>query len=236
MYWSLFPHGDQRGFVDHGDSYTIHYPGASPAARATAQQLRTHAFAMRGIAPPPPAGACPAPLVTSTAGTFVSWRGAVGAAAYNVERAAAATGPWSNVCAGCATDMDTPWEDASRVPGKTVWYRVQGINLDGKAGAISPPFKSVPSPGPPTPPPTPVPPPSSCTYVPDTDCSGGSGGGAGEAAAATKEECCSLCKEHTNCGSSIFQQQASGAGKCFFKPSDCTPISKNGVIACNPKK
>ena len=234
MYWSLFPHGDTHGFVSHGDSFTLHYPGATAPAAAAAALLRTHAFAMRGISPPPAPSMCPAPLVTGTAGRFITWRGAVGAKAYNVERALAVAGPWSRVCDGCATDLDTPWQDNTRATDTTVYYRVQGINLDGKAGAFSPVFESVPSPGPPTPPPTPVLPPSSCSFAPNTDCRGGAGPGAGEAAAQTKEECCSLCQARPNCASSIYQERPAGKGKCFFKPSDCTPISKDGVIACKP--
>ena len=38
-----------------------------------------------------------------------------------------------------------------------------------------------------------------------------------------------------DCASSIYQARLTGEGKCFFKPSDCTPVSKDGVVACNPK-
>ena len=27
LYWSLFPHADNHGFVHHNDGFTLHYPG-----------------------------------------------------------------------------------------------------------------------------------------------------------------------------------------------------------------
>ena len=27
LFWSLFPHADTFGFVDHGDGFTLHWPG-----------------------------------------------------------------------------------------------------------------------------------------------------------------------------------------------------------------
>ena len=89
LYWSLFPHADDHGFVSHGDGYSLHYPGGvgpGSAARRAARALRAHAFAMRGVDPAPPAGACAAPLVTSTRGQLVAWRGSAGADMYTVQR------------------------------------------------------------------------------------------------------------------------------------------------------
>jgi len=52
LYWALFGHDDTFGYVDHSPSYTLHYPGDTPAMRRAAQALRRHAYAMSGLTAP----------------------------------------------------------------------------------------------------------------------------------------------------------------------------------------
>ncbi|REE91708.1 cellulase (glycosyl hydrolase family 5) [Paenibacillus taihuensis] len=139
--WALFGHSDDYGYVQHNDGYTIHYPGDNAAMSTKTQQMRTHAYAMRGIAVPAH-GIPGAPLITgaSVSGglNVLKWRGAVPSATYTVERSTAgASGPWTVICNQCATDNSTPWTDSGIASGTAVWYRVKGHNLSGVTGAYS---------------------------------------------------------------------------------------------------
>lgn len=136
-YWSLFPHLDTYGFVQHGDSWTLHWPGDSDDMSARALQLRTHAFSRQGVAPPPAAAVPPAPLITSVVGNAIAWRGAAMAGNYSVQRSSAGQ-EWQTVCDACATDNSTPWRDTTQPSSGGVQYRVQGLSLKGVAGPWSP--------------------------------------------------------------------------------------------------
>lgn len=140
-YWALFGQRDDYGYVVHNDGFTIYYPGTTTDMRAKAQQLRNHAYAMRGIAVPA-AGIPGEPVITghqaSGGKVQLKWRGTAAADKYTVERATAgASGPWTVVCNQCATDNDTPWTDSASVSGTSYWYRVKAHNTAGVAGAYS---------------------------------------------------------------------------------------------------
>lgn len=140
-FWALFGHGDDYGYEQHNESFTVHYPGDTPAMQTAVQQMRNHAFAMRGMSVPAH-GVPGAPLLTSHAvsgGKYqLKWRGSVPSATYTVERSTAgSSGPWTVVCNACATDNQTPWTDATSTSGTAAWYRVKGVNLGGVAGAYS---------------------------------------------------------------------------------------------------
>ncbi|HKD76091.1 MAG TPA: hypothetical protein VKB76_11380, partial [Ktedonobacterales bacterium] len=141
LFWDLFAHGVTQGYTTPpDDSYGLVYPGTDPAMRATAQLLRDHAYAMRGL-PVPPNATPDAPLITAIAGKTVTWRGATPADTYTIERSTAGPdGPWTTACTDCSTQDDTTWTDATR-PAGAAWYRVQGVNLDGAAGPFSPAFE-----------------------------------------------------------------------------------------------
>lgn len=139
-YWSLFGHNDAFGNVQHGDGFTLHYPGDTPAMRTAAAQLRAHAYAMRGL-PVPPYPLPGTPAITSvervTGGNLLEWRGAVGGAEYVVQRSTLSrVGPWTTLTT-TATDNDTPWLDVSGPAGPRVWYRVRAVNSAGAAGLWS---------------------------------------------------------------------------------------------------
>lgn len=135
-YWSLFSHHNTYGYVQHDDGYTLHYPGDTSDMRSRTQALRTHAFHMRGI------GVLKErvpgiPFITGVIGNQLIWRGTAGADTYSVERSTvSSSGPWTEVCARCVTDNDTPWTDPSQ-PSGTAWYRVRAYNLSGVASGYS---------------------------------------------------------------------------------------------------
>jgi hypothetical protein len=124
LYWDLYPHDDENGYVQHNDepginAFTLHYPGDTPDMRARVALLQAHAYRMYGQAVPP--SALPdAPRITRirvVSGTNeITWRGVAGADTYSVEKAMSPAGPWTTVCARCATDNDTPWIDPTSGP------------------------------------------------------------------------------------------------------------------------
>ena len=240
LYWSFFPHADGGGFVSHGDGHTLHYPGDGTRMRKAAALLRGHAFRMQGV-PVPPHSLPSAPVLLSAAGGCVRWQGAVAAAAYTVERQEGGTsGKWVVICDKCAADSPTGWLDTT-YSGQATTYRATAVNLDGKLGKASAPMAARGAPStkcaPPTPtpaprPPTPQPPAAKCAFQQSEDCSGGSGP-AGEKPAASQQVCCEICAAADHCGSAIYQAPS---GKCFLKPSDCTPVQKQGVSRCVPTK
>jgi hypothetical protein len=142
LYWSLFPHSDVRGFVQHLDGYTLHYPGDSVDMRARVALLVRHAFANQRASEfdLPPA----APLITGVDlanGRYgISWRGVAGAWRYSIEASnSGQTGPWTGVCDQCTTDIEGPWIDGTTSPGPDIWYRVRAHLECGVSGEASVP-------------------------------------------------------------------------------------------------
>ncbi|CEM15566.1 unnamed protein product [Vitrella brassicaformis CCMP3155] len=85
LFWSLFPHHDDGGFVAHHDGFTLHYPGDDARMRDRARLIRQHACRMRGD-PAPAAHRIPsAPHITQIQHSHIRWRGATGAATYSIE-------------------------------------------------------------------------------------------------------------------------------------------------------
>ena len=141
LYWSLFPHNDSFGFVQHFDGYQLHFPGDTGKLATYIGQLRSHAYAMRDVVTPPPFPTPAAPLITNIerlkSSILVEWRGSAGASTYIVQRrAASASGSWKTVCTTC-TDKSTPWADTTAPKGSSPWYRVAAVNPDGVAGPSS---------------------------------------------------------------------------------------------------
>jgi hypothetical protein len=133
VFWSLFPHNDTYGYVQHGDCCTVHYPGDTTAMRTAAQAFRTHSYAMSGLSVPAN-GAPNAPVITSSSNP-IAWKGSVGGDTYSIERSTDQT-TWTVVCNKCVTDNNAPWNDSTR-PSGTVYYRIQAFNLSGVAGPYS---------------------------------------------------------------------------------------------------
>lgn len=133
-FWSLFPHGDEFGFVNHGTSHTLHYPGQTPDMISRSKLLREHAFKMRGVPVPQPKPP-PAPLITILNATHLAWRGSVGAANYSVAKSSCQNCPLEIVGSGL-TDLDTPlpYVHDPRAP----YVAVRAFAINNKAGAWSP--------------------------------------------------------------------------------------------------
>jgi hypothetical protein len=137
LFWELWSHADEYGYVQGEVQYMLHYPGDSTAMRASTRQLRIHAYKMRGLSVPPDSTpGVPLLEVVIREGTenVLVWRGTAIAASYTVERATvSANGPWTITCDQCATDNNTPWIDPTPAAGP-LWYRVIAYNLSGVAG------------------------------------------------------------------------------------------------------
>ncbi|MDQ2755136.1 MAG: hypothetical protein M3Y71_00990 [Actinomycetota bacterium] len=104
--WSLFPHADHYGFVQHDDGYTMHAPGDTPAMQAAVSSIVRFGAALAagaaGVSGPavttgPDVGLVEPPVITavsapsSPGGRQLRWRGSAGAGAYRVEWTAGRT-------------------------------------------------------------------------------------------------------------------------------------------------
>ena len=143
LYWSLFPHADQYGFVYRKEHYTLHYPGDTPDMRIRVNLLRQHAFAMQNMSAPA-VNLLGSPVLTFVNGNQVAWRGVAGANTYTIERSTAGSnGPWTIICNQCANDNQSPWFDGSQPQGN-VWYRLRAFSVSGNSSGYSnvyhPPF------------------------------------------------------------------------------------------------
>jgi len=159
-FWALEAHASGHGLLpipadttdpqvartgESGEWWALYWPGiqtlisSAGDMTARAQLIRAHNFAMRGLRvpalPSPPGPTSPSAVAAPTGGVQVSWQGAVGAATYSVERASAATGPWTVICTRCVTDRDDGFTDRKGSRGD--WYRVVPFNLAGRRGTPS---------------------------------------------------------------------------------------------------
>jgi hypothetical protein len=136
LYWSLFPHADNYGFVNRKEHYTLHYPGDTPDMRTRVNMLRQHAFAMRNM-PAPGITLTGTPLITSVSSNGIAWRGTAGADTYSIERSTVGpNGPWMVICNRCVTDNSSPWIDPSQPQGN-VWYRMRAYSPWGSPSSYS---------------------------------------------------------------------------------------------------
>lgn len=136
MYWSLFPHDNRYGFVSNSEHYTLHYPGDTSDMRQRVSLLRMHAYSMRGLQVPIAISPGTPSIITVDRNAIV-WRGAFGVDRYTVERSTqGAIGPWTVICNQCATDLTTPWVDATQPTGN-IAYRVRGYSVLDIAGSYS---------------------------------------------------------------------------------------------------
>ncbi len=156
LLWSLRVHRRDGGFFYHNEGGTpinsYHYPGFASGADYHEMQLfdlvRTEAFAIRGMTPPPITAPAPAPVLLRTDDGF-TWRGATGASRYAIERAESPEGPWTVLADSLADSVMTSgklvadfesrgewrpvtlWTDESAAPGETHFYRIRGFNAAG---------------------------------------------------------------------------------------------------------
>ncbi|MFI7221550.1 carbohydrate binding domain-containing protein [Micromonospora maritima] len=140
LFWSLFGHHDHHGFVPHGDGFTVHYPGDTPAMRTAVAALTRFAGRMSGR--PAPAVTGDRPLLTAIDADYgintLRWRGTAGAAGYLVQRRGPG-GAWATVSGTEPLSADdAPWFDLT-TPTGPVTYRVVAVDATGAGLAVSPP-------------------------------------------------------------------------------------------------
>ena len=145
LFWELWSHSDEYGYVSNQVQYSLHYPGDSDAMRVSVRELRTHAYKMSGNSVQEQ-GKPGSPLIHAVIRgeheNVLLWRGATGAASYSVERSTTGLdGPWTVVCDKCATDINTPWTD-TKPPNGVLWYRVTAYSESGVAGTPSEPYQA----------------------------------------------------------------------------------------------
>lgn len=141
-FWSVFPHRDDYGFVQHGDGFTVHFPGDTSDMATVVQLVRNASATIRGLVPSGPYPLPLQPTIDSQKGNSITWRGAAGAASYSVDTSTAGpNGPWANVCSQCVTDNGLPYAVPGSLPSGT-WLQVTPYNIDGLAGPASQPYKA----------------------------------------------------------------------------------------------
>lgn len=148
LVWSLRRHHERGGFYHHSEPIgyglyrAYHWPGFDDGEaydeRRVLALMREKAFAIRGRPAPPLAPPAAPAIIPFQGAPMFSWQGSAGAAAYDIERAEAAGGPWRVVAWGI-DDVGTPgfalFSDEGAVPGRSYRYRVVARN----AGGASPP-------------------------------------------------------------------------------------------------
>lgn len=149
LVWSLRFHNRDGGFYPHVEGIrdgvlykSYHWPGfpegEAQDETALLNLIRTKAYAIRGIAAPPPLPVPDAPtFLPIDAVSTMSWQGAAGAQSYTVERAESADGPWTMAGAGIYDSVPGEtqlFHDTAAVTGQVYWYRVQAVNGSGQSG------------------------------------------------------------------------------------------------------
>jgi len=243
LYWSLFPHADNFGFVEHNDGFTLHYPGDTPDMQERVIVMREQSFKMRGQPVAPFSPPLIKPIVTFAESGCIAWRGATLASNYSVEVSGDKGATWASVCDRCATDAAGPVQLPRAVLNGSL-IRVRGFSIDGdSAGPYSDAVTVGSKPGtpclyPPTAPPTkphppPAPPSGNCLWQADTDYqptkAGCMKGPCNMVAATSREACCGACAAKINCLVGVYQESSQ---KCFLKPVGSTPVHKQGVTSC----
>lgn len=124
LFWELWSHADEYGYVHHEVKYDVHYPGDTAAMRRSVQLLRSYAYKMSMQTAPSnsrPGTPLLEVIIREATENVLVWRGATNAASYTVERSTvSASGPWTIICQQCATGNDTPWGDTTP-PAGMVW-------------------------------------------------------------------------------------------------------------------
>lgn len=145
LVWSLRFRSRDGGFYWHsepagGDKYkAYHWPGFPTGAdydeAGLLALLSRRAYAIRGLEVPAPSVPGPPRLLPIDNVARIAWQGCVGARHYEVERAPAATGPWTAV-AGEVCETRTQYRAAFADSGaaRGSWfYRVRAVNDAGRS-------------------------------------------------------------------------------------------------------
>ncbi|MCP2370311.1 hypothetical protein BJ978_000987 [Agromyces terreus] len=133
MLWSLFPHHDRGGYVEHDDGFTLHYPGTTDKMRSQVAAVKAYSEALGSQTG---TVELDAPLITQVQTTnginSISWRGTAAAATYRVERSADGAA-WTTVAevpaeASPVLDLEAAGD---------VQYRVTALKPDSSASSTS---------------------------------------------------------------------------------------------------
>jgi hypothetical protein len=146
LLWSLRFHNRDGGFYWHsepsgGGVYkAYHFPGFASGAAYEERELldlvRQKAWEIRGAPAPdvePPSAAVMLPIRSPAE---IAWRGAAGAASYDVERAESPDRPWSLVGSGvddARIQYRSLFADEFAIPGARYYYRVVAKNEGGSS-------------------------------------------------------------------------------------------------------
>lgn len=154
LLWSIRGHRRDGGWYYHNEGGTpvnsFHVPGFSAGfiyeETRLLDLLRTEAYLIRGIAPPPVEKPSQAPVLMFQGNGF-TWRGSTGAAYYTMERSDSPKGPWKVIADGLedsvladvtkfehspqAAEPLVLYYDETRLAGKKYYYRIKGVNIAG---------------------------------------------------------------------------------------------------------
>ncbi len=144
LLWSLRFRDRDGGFYWHsepdgGDLYkAFHWPGSAVFGAGYDEislmaLVRSNAYEIRGLTPPPIPAPVPPKLLPITDPGAISWQGSVGAASYNVERAPKRNGPWKVIGDGMdeSSVQYYPLFADESVPAGEWFYRVIAKNEAG---------------------------------------------------------------------------------------------------------
>jgi hypothetical protein len=137
-FWSLFGHNDTYGFIQHGDGYTLHYPGYNNEMISRSGQIRSAYYGIRNLSVPNH-GIPGIPLLNTLnklgSAVSVTFRGSVASASYQLLRSIDGGSTWTMVVTNLK-ENSLPYIDNSTWTG-TALYKVRGINLSGVYGEFS---------------------------------------------------------------------------------------------------
>lgn len=140
LLWSMYFHHRNGGFWHHGiitqdGAKSYHWPGFDTGNKVQERQLlkamRSRAFAIRGLEVPPVTRPEAPTLLPFEETPLFSWRGSAGAAAYDIQRASEAAGPWTTIAENVADTVPCYrplFADTSARPGEDWYYRVIARN------------------------------------------------------------------------------------------------------------
>ncbi len=156
LVWGLRNHRSEGGFYWHSEGDTrfksYQWPGFESANEYDGtnfiHMLRRKAFEISGLEVPPiPVPKVPELLPISNP-AFISWKGSMGASAYDIYRSESVKGPWKIIgynVDDASTQYYPLFSDASARVGKTYFYKITAKNSAGSSAmsAVSNPVKVI---------------------------------------------------------------------------------------------